>query len=1745
MSLLLDWAFNLPPRSFGPGGNKGLSFKNSQLDHPCQNLTCTARSLLGNVLKELAVQKRCLETKRCLESKRMNRIIIFKTIFKKLFIHAGLDPENPACAGSLQLGVDPVLVNALGRFSVHGGTVAQSVAAVGHVKDGVVYDGCNAMAAPCYQADSAAAAEKNDALVARLDSAIPTGCRERYSCAASSPPVFPSITDADRQKMATAAWTTHRVVNISTDGLKVLLDLVRGCPFDREIFEIMRMNSIAGIVPCRMLTLHTVATRRSDYRKYRDRRIDSNGGDSEKERRWRYTYAEKAVGYVACLSIASFISENEGFRQQFLPWLFDSFLPACEALTSERAENLLKPLLEVIESHGLNPLSRPGASDAGAAAGAGGGAAASVTGGAGLSPSQFRSFRNLKDQCHVCRAKFNGKFDWTCRCGVICCRACSGVPRNAPKISLDGKAYACDQCLQHFAEFNHGKKLLLPGPSAKTCSHCGFLLTSSFYCTVVGLCNQCGRGFCDACAALTASDLVKSKKWNGLLVARFDCPPCVGRGSFAQGRRAVFCKLIRDMDRGMISDARDRDPLRMEFETMSFSTMQQNKKITDALGELLFGVYYIGLRGLYSELLPFVMKLLLRQIELAQQQPEQSSRGLSICVSPFNMLLLSRTARPGATTVLDGEMLEKVCRAHALEAKKKGELLLQRYPAPAPNQERRPGRTRVLFYGPDLLKQGPLVNLVEGAISIFAEDLQYETWICAYGPPDTDYPVVRSLHDRFQGRVILFDEKTTPEQKVQLILNFDPDDVISFPGWTWGDMTPVLYVLKQHGIGVFNTLGYAGVMHFWETFTATIVGNAVGASQIASTMREALAVFAGNGCYQPPQSHPYLARTSCRSNRKAKARAEFNLPPSAFIAICLCKLDRLLAESISLFADFLRRVPNSCILLVQRPIAMQGQIEEWLESYGQDVKDRVLFRPSFADAKGFHSLAEAGDASVDSLGNYSNHTTASDAHHVGLPHFAPKDPAQLMQHNVGAEVAIAAGLEHVCVGRSGQDTIDLLVKYALDPELRERVENHLDDNIKHGRGLFCKNRVPRGWKSTLEFHRNVRAQGGGERPPDFQIPFEGEPAPVLLPIKPNEIEREIVRSMLGTGTKQTEEQLSDMLRGIKSQTAVEFHSLAGSDAFMHVIRCQTRTGQVAALKISKQSRPETRMHNDPALREAANLLAWHQRTQRFPIKTFLPAPLYLMEGGTSCFGTSRPDKDGKVFSFLFEEFIEGHTLVSLLDEHKQKWQAEGVLTEKMRFEMFNSLSQGVFWLSYFGLAVMDLKFDNVMVRKTGPNQGTIVIINTGLGHVFPRSNKIDSHSADPNPPLLNRRCTSKELSDPNCHSAKATKSRPKGCLFPVGRIRPGQLIRCITRKQVTAFLVKSQKTGLGNLAAGTTGFKAAQSSIGEKERCRRLVFSKQNMQLFDKKWAFSADLLAVHKMLFMMLTLRPGKTIADWDAEVEAAGKLGGEGLRAMLMASLNPGVEVQQPMALDRLVDFFVGGLGPGKRLDAAENIVHSMNTLPILPPQDELELRTKGCILLPGEVVTRPGKDPKYYPAVSFAPQKGKGIGLRAEEDIPPNTVIGPYAGVVVMNSVIGRPHVSLEYPSRFVVAVTGDIPALKESGDDKVSVDGQVTKDRDWHWVKINRNVGPFLNAPTPGAGAPAPGKDADEPQMDDVVGQADSKPDRANCVLDRYSLSLEPDGTSSMDVKSGPEMIRKGEYLQWTYDPKAGPGGFFKF
>ena len=109
-----------------------------------------------------------------------------------------------------------------------------------------------------------------------------------------------------------------------------------------------------------------------------------------------------------------------------------------------------------------------------------------------------------------------------------------------------------------------------------------------------------------------------------------------------------------------------------------------------------------------------------------------------------------------------------------------------------------------------------------------------------------------------------------------------------------------------------------------------------------------------------------------------------------------------------------------------------------------------------------------------------------------------------------------------------------------------------------------------------------------------------------------------------------------------------------------------------------------------------------------------------------------------------------------------------------------------------------------------------------------------------------------------------------------------------------------------------------------------------------------------------------------------------------MLRDSLKPNVTVQQPMAFERVVDLLAGGLGPGIRRDMAKTLTHSMNTLPILPPQYEQALLRGEGLALPGGDVKEVFNCPHemYWghqlPDLEFFIQPGMGIGVRALRDI-----------------------------------------------------------------------------------------------------------------------------------------------------------------
>jgi hypothetical protein len=128
-----------------------------------------------------------------------------------------------------------------------------------------------------------------------------------------------------------------------------------------------------------------------------------------------------------------------------------------------------------------------------------------------------------------------------------------------------------------------------------------------------------------------------------------------------------------------------------------------------------------------------------------------------------------------------------ICIAHAAIAVKAGRELLAKSPAPELIESHSlAGTFRAIFMAPDLLKQGPRVNLTWEEISIFADDPRYETWICTMGLTEGPCPVVRSLHDRFKMSccLVLFDaaNAATPADKLRLLLTADLDRLFSFQG---------------------------------------------------------------------------------------------------------------------------------------------------------------------------------------------------------------------------------------------------------------------------------------------------------------------------------------------------------------------------------------------------------------------------------------------------------------------------------------------------------------------------------------------------------------------------------------------------------------------------------------------------------------------------------------------------------------------------------------------------------------------------------------------------------------------------------------------------------------------------------------------------------------------------------------------------------------------------------------------------
>jgi hypothetical protein len=93
---------------------------------------------------------------------------------------------------------------------------------------------------------------------------------------------------------------------------------------------------------------------------------------------------------------------------------------------------------------------------------------------------------------------------------------------------------------------------------------------------------------------------------------------------------------------------------------------------------------------------------------------------------------------------------------------------------------------------------------------------------------------------------------------------------------------------------------------------------------------------------------------------------------------------------------------------------------------------------------------------LEKISTYENHCFRP----FDVPHFCTNDPHGLMQSRVGAEIAFAAGLGCVCVGQTGQETIDLLVRYASDSNAQRKTLAFIAENRRDKKERNEKNKRP-------------------------------------------------------------------------------------------------------------------------------------------------------------------------------------------------------------------------------------------------------------------------------------------------------------------------------------------------------------------------------------------------------------------------------------------------------------------------------------------------------------------------------------------------------------------------------------------------------------------------------------------------------------------------------------------------------------
>ena len=1533
------------------------------------------------------------------------------------------------------------------------------------------------------------------------------------------------------------------------------------------------------------LVLQRPVIRPSLLRNKMNRHIEVNMGDSISSstlRRWskgdvREHHASdkkrfirtvlKIVKLVADEVVASFMlncytDEVESFRKTFRSWVMETFRPQCKRVLpsilydGNHWSGDHNPLEDAITNYYLETVR--------------------------VDP-ETTSLGSLEwcDKCHVA---FNDPVTpLKCSgCGIKRCEECFGVKIGKEHnqrckgriVQLETRPFVCEWCLCEWRLHNSSEaKLLQPDPSVKLCFLCGCDLISREWAACPARCKLCFRLYCERDAAVCSNDFkvapsslevlgiqnkkggrsVKSPKSESgprvssaavskeeplesfRTVALITCLSCVGRPAFLDDRRQAFRRLAKSISLEV------RDPLAPANEyKLLRSNVKTNGAAANAVGDFVYDLHWAGFREVSNAALGFLMKILSLQVS-----PEATHCTLRPCVSPFNMLRLLDNHSYASSV-----MLEKVCLAHAEWAAKDGEDLLKKVKGLPPLKdvaEKTPNVYKVGFYGGNLFKNGPLVDLVADAIIQFSKRVKFDVFVFGVGSDyknDGSYihPPVKQLWDNFdQDRRICFQESDDSAGKLKKFREPQLDVFISLPGWTGVD-TDLGKILHCRVAPLqFNWLEFAGVMHAPNLVDFTLLGPAVGQEQRDSDSRERIAEFDAPDSYQPPQSNALtVAVLERQKTQSPKDRAYWGIPAENFVLLVPGSTDRLCEETIYMFFELLLRLPELIVIFLDRPAPMRSFILEKLAEFNraQDTdsktgpkvdQSRLIFQAWIHDKCDFWEFIDAvgheegGGASICSLGVYTFHTGTSDAMMRRVPHFTWKDGSGLMQQRVSAEVVTSVGLAWPCVSDSVKGTMDAVANYVRDRALQKRVKEHMQKAQEMGVGFYDEDRVPAGLEFAVEsaYAQLIAARGDRKQLRDFSIPCKKSPHRAHIESLRQDDHANIAESkrwtlLCASGMEVSlHKRAAEALLGIEEETGAKLHEIVGSGATVFAIRAEFPNGDEGVIKMMKTCCKLDRVHNRTLYREARCLAEWSEVMIRHGFSGLLPKPIKCLKNKSSFFGHTIPNEDDDIVLFLICEYIP-RSFWDVAAVHQRNWQEHGILHDSLRIQLLQPMCHGLFWAQRnkrMALVVRDFKPDNLRFRA----DGSLAIVDTGSGALFPVNRK--QHAQ-----LVDRRCT----------SMSPSLAKSGGGFLRGQKPRPGDRFVVILPAAMKEFELRLGDRGLAVVGGTTRGFTNKMLSLVQA--------SAENGRLvrqFDKNFASKQDTFALLRTVFLVLTYKEGLSMDEWDAKATAAADKGTTGIQAMLLsASTSPSTVsaiIQQPQAFERMVDFLAGGLGSGHELDIERALTHEFITLAILTPHEEKCLQSAEGILFPhglvcetlqlpeGLLPSLPAKkrlkvENAIIPKLSYKVQPGKGAGMMAFEEIDGDAFLGFYVGKYVRNHICGDEYDVREYPSRFNLTGQGPLKVLKQAN--KFTCDAQQTLVCNFQFWKNLGNSGPFMNAATTHKSA--------------------------NCTVDRHSAYLdESTDLIWMLVWSKPAGIKLGTYCEWSYNYLAGAGKLWKF